>query len=53
MYLQLDRKNVEFMAKKVGLIFPEKKLFMNVPHQLIKKFICGHLVEGIIVMLGM
>ena len=52
MYLRLDRKNVEFMAKKVGLIFPEKKLFTSVPHQLIKKFICGHLVEEIITMLA-
>ena len=38
--------------KKVGLIFPEKKLFTSVPHQLIKKFICGHLVEEIITMLA-
>ena len=27
----IRQENVEFMAKKVGLIFPEKKLFTSVP----------------------
>ena len=53
MYLRLDKKNVGFTVKRGGLIFQEMKLFMNVLHQLTKKFIYGLLAVAIIAMSGM
>lgn len=50
MYLQLDKKNVECTVKKAGLIFLEKKLFINELRQQIKRSIYGPIVEGITAM---